>query len=101
MLVINAHPNGDSTSSFSLQVFNHFLQVDKELKNPTEKFEKINLYSENVPLGLLKDDRSILVYNHAESLNISNPIIVNRNDQSKLSLFFNLVYYRNISPFSG
>ncbi|MGG4491234.1 FMN-dependent NADH-azoreductase [Metabacillus idriensis] len=49
MLVINAHPNGDSTSSFSLQVFKHFLKVYKELKNPTEKIEKINLYSVDVP----------------------------------------------------
>ncbi|TDL74901.1 FMN-dependent NADH-azoreductase [Peribacillus frigoritolerans] len=49
MLIINAHPNVDSTSSFSLQVFNHFLKVYKELKNPTEKIEKINLYSVDVP----------------------------------------------------
>jgi FMN-dependent NADH-azoreductase len=27
MLVINAHSNGDSTSSFSLQVYNHFLKL--------------------------------------------------------------------------
>ncbi len=33
MRVINAHPNGDPTSTLSLQVFNHFLKVYKELNN--------------------------------------------------------------------
>ncbi|GIP47928.1 FMN-dependent NADH-azoreductase 1 [Paenibacillus sp. J53TS2] len=49
ILVINAHSNGDSTSSFSLQVYNHFLKHYKELKNPIERIEKINLYSEDLP----------------------------------------------------
>jgi FMN-dependent NADH-azoreductase len=49
MLVINAHPKVDNTSSVSLQVFDHFLKAFKEL-NPTEAIEQINLYSEHVPL---------------------------------------------------
>ncbi|MBO0962626.1 NAD(P)H-dependent oxidoreductase [Neobacillus sp. MM2021_6] len=49
LLVINAHSNGDSTSSFSLQIYNHFLKLYKELKNPIEKIEIINLYNEDVP----------------------------------------------------
>ncbi|WML44742.1 NAD(P)H-dependent oxidoreductase [Neobacillus sp. PS3-40] len=49
MLVINAHSNGDSPSSFSLQVYNHFLKLYKELKNPIERIEIINLYSEDIP----------------------------------------------------
>lgn len=49
MLVINAHSNGDSTSSFSLQVYNQFLKLYKELKNPIERIEKLNLYNEDVP----------------------------------------------------
>lgn len=46
ILVINAHSNGESPSSFSLQVYNHFLKLYKELKNPIERIEIINLYSE-------------------------------------------------------
>lgn len=49
LLVINAHSNGDSTSSFSLQIYNHFLKLYKELKNPIEKIEIINLSNEVVP----------------------------------------------------
>jgi FMN-dependent NADH-azoreductase len=49
LLVINAHSNGDSTSSFSLQIYNHFLKLYKELKNPIEKIEIIDLYNEDVP----------------------------------------------------
>lgn len=48
MLIINAHPKVDSTSSFSLNVLHHFLKTYKEL-NPSETIEQINLYSEEVP----------------------------------------------------
>jgi FMN-dependent NADH-azoreductase len=48
MLIINAHPKVDSTSSFSLKVLHHFLKAYKEL-NSSETIEQINLYSEEVP----------------------------------------------------
>jgi FMN-dependent NADH-azoreductase len=55
MLVINAHPKVDSTSSFSLQVLNHFLKAYKE-QNQTETIEQINLYDDHVP----SVDRTVL-----------------------------------------
>nr|WP_216855337.1 NAD(P)H-dependent oxidoreductase [Paenibacillus alba] len=48
LLVINAHPKVESTTSFSLQVLSHFLEVYKE-QNPTEPIEQINLYDDQVP----------------------------------------------------
>lgn len=47
-LVINAHPNFDSTSSVTLNVLDHFLEVSKQ-SNPHEMIEQINLYSDEVP----------------------------------------------------
>ncbi|NOU87251.1 FMN-dependent NADH-azoreductase [Paenibacillus sp. LMG 31460] len=55
MLVINAHPKVESTSSFSLQVLNHFLKAYKE-QNQTETIEQINLYDDHVPAV----DRTVL-----------------------------------------
>jgi FMN-dependent NADH-azoreductase len=49
-LIINAHPKIDDTSSFSLQVFNHFLKAYKELISDSEVIEQINLYSDIVPM---------------------------------------------------
>ncbi|OPH57886.1 FMN-dependent NADH-azoreductase [Paenibacillus ferrarius] len=48
LLIINAHPKVESTTSFSLQVLSHFLEVYKE-QNPTEPIEQINLYEDQVP----------------------------------------------------
>ncbi|MNW47646.1 FMN-dependent NADH-azoreductase 1 [compost metagenome] len=50
ILVINAHPLVDSTSSFSLNVFNHFLKTYKENKAESEVIEQINLYEDVVPM---------------------------------------------------
>ncbi|ASS73631.1 FMN-dependent NADH-azoreductase [Tumebacillus algifaecis] len=47
-LVINAHPEIDSASSFSLNVLDHFLKVYKQ-SAPHETIEQINLYSDEVP----------------------------------------------------
>ncbi|QGQ45759.1 FMN-dependent NADH-azoreductase [Metabacillus sediminilitoris] len=49
-LIINAHPKIDSTSSVSLQVFNHFLKAYKELIPDSEAIEQINLYRDEVPM---------------------------------------------------
>lgn len=49
MLVINAHPLVESTSSFTLQVLSRFLKVYREL-NPAEAVEQINLYEDPVPM---------------------------------------------------
>ena len=50
ILIINAHPNIDDTSSVSLQVLNHFLKAYKELIPDSEVIEQINLYSDVVPM---------------------------------------------------
>ncbi|MEK4426065.1 FMN-dependent NADH-azoreductase [Solibacillus sp. FSL K6-1523] len=50
LLVINAHPIVDSTSSVSLNVLNHFMKTYKELHADDEMIEQINLYSEEVPM---------------------------------------------------
>ncbi|MGG3449898.1 FMN-dependent NADH-azoreductase [Domibacillus aminovorans] len=50
ILIINAHPKIDDTSSVSLQVFNHFLKAYKELIPDIEVIEQINLYSDVVPM---------------------------------------------------
>ncbi|MFD2613440.1 FMN-dependent NADH-azoreductase [Paenibacillus gansuensis] len=50
LLIINAHPDFDSKSSASLDVFNYFLNVYKEKHSKDEVIEQINLYDEEVPL---------------------------------------------------
>lgn len=50
LLVINAHPEVDSTSSFSLNVFNYFLKIYKEKHSDDEVIEQINLYKDVVPM---------------------------------------------------
>ncbi|MDI2588601.1 NAD(P)H-dependent oxidoreductase [Psychrobacillus sp. NEAU-3TGS] len=50
ILVINAHPIVDSTSSVSLNVLEHFMKSYKELHSNDEIIEQINLYSEVVPM---------------------------------------------------
>ncbi|MCK1993096.1 FMN-dependent NADH-azoreductase [Peribacillus muralis] len=50
LLIINAHPRVDSDSSFSLNVFNHFLKRYKELHGDEEVIEQINLYRDEVPM---------------------------------------------------
>ncbi|MGM0879683.1 MAG: FMN-dependent NADH-azoreductase [Bacillota bacterium] len=50
LLVINAHPEVDSTSSFSLNVFNYFLKIYKEQHSNDEVIEQINLYNDGVPM---------------------------------------------------
>ncbi|MBP3962944.1 FMN-dependent NADH-azoreductase [Paenibacillus lignilyticus] len=48
MLIINAHPKMEASSSFSSKVLHHFLMNYKEL-NPSQTMEQINLYSDEVP----------------------------------------------------
>ncbi|MDN8588974.1 NAD(P)H-dependent oxidoreductase [Paenibacillus sp. 11B] len=50
LLVINAHPLVNSTSSFSLNVFNNFLKTYKENKAKDEVIEQINLYEDVIPM---------------------------------------------------
>ncbi|GGA30127.1 FMN-dependent NADH-azoreductase [Psychrobacillus lasiicapitis] len=50
LLVINAHPIVDSTSSVSLNVLDYFMSVYKEQHSSDEIVEQINLYSEVVPM---------------------------------------------------
>ncbi|MBM7609785.1 FMN-dependent NADH-azoreductase [Lysinibacillus composti] len=50
ILVINAHPIVNSTSSVSLNVLEHFMRTYKELHSNEEIIEQINLYSEEVPM---------------------------------------------------
>ncbi|SMF85781.1 FMN-dependent NADH-azoreductase [Paenibacillus uliginis N3/975] len=50
LLIINAHPNFDSKTSASLDVFNYFLKVYKENHSKDEVIEQINLYEDEVPL---------------------------------------------------
>ncbi|MCY9657752.1 NAD(P)H-dependent oxidoreductase [Paenibacillus chondroitinus] len=49
LLIINAHPDFDSTTSASLDVFNYFLKVYKEKHSNDEVIEQINLYDDEVP----------------------------------------------------
>lgn len=44
LLVINAHPKVDSTSSFSQNVLNYFMKIYKENHSNDEVIEQINLY---------------------------------------------------------
>ncbi|ASV68560.1 MULTISPECIES: FMN-dependent NADH-azoreductase [Cytobacillus] len=50
LLIINAHPEVESTSSVSLNVLNHFKNVYKGLQSEDEVIEQIDLYSEEVPM---------------------------------------------------
>ncbi|MEK5437488.1 MULTISPECIES: FMN-dependent NADH-azoreductase [Paenibacillus] len=50
LLVINAHPEVDSTSSFSLNAFNYFMKIYKEKHSNDEVIEQINLYKDVVPM---------------------------------------------------
>jgi FMN-dependent NADH-azoreductase len=49
LLVINAHPKVNSSTSFSLQVMDHFLESYRA-QNPSDSVEQIDLYDEHVPL---------------------------------------------------
>ncbi|WP_232697542.1 FMN-dependent NADH-azoreductase [Brevibacillus daliensis] len=49
LLVINAHPEVDSTSSASLNVFNYFMKIYKEKHSNDEVIEQINLHEVVVP----------------------------------------------------
>jgi len=49
LLIINAHPDFDSTASTSLDVFNYFLKAYKEKHANDEVIEQINLYDVEVP----------------------------------------------------
>ncbi|AZN41731.1 FMN-dependent NADH-azoreductase [Paenibacillus albus] len=48
MLIINAHPKVDAEESFSLKVFNHFLNEYKK-QNQTDTIELVNLYADYIP----------------------------------------------------
>lgn len=50
LLIINAHPSVDSTSSFSLNVFNYFMKIYKEQHSKDEIIEQVNLYNDIVPM---------------------------------------------------
>ncbi|OPH00110.1 FMN-dependent NADH-azoreductase [Chryseobacterium mucoviscidosis] len=50
LLIINAHPLVNSTSSFSLNVLNNFLKTYKENKAKDEVIEQINLYEDVIPM---------------------------------------------------
>lgn len=50
LLIINAHPDFDSKTSASLDVFNFFLKVYKEKHSNDEVIEQINLYDDEVPM---------------------------------------------------
>jgi len=50
LLVINAHPEVDSTSSFSLNVLNYFLKIYKERHSKDEAIEQISLYNDVIPM---------------------------------------------------
>lgn len=50
LLVINAHPDFDSKTSVSLDVFHYFLKSYKKNLSKDETIEQINLYEDEVPL---------------------------------------------------
>jgi len=50
LLIINAHPEFDSKTSASLNVFDYFLKVYKEKHSNDEVIEQINLYDSEVPM---------------------------------------------------
>ena len=49
LLIINAHPDFDSKTFASLDVFNYFLKSYKEKHASDEVIEQINLYEVEVP----------------------------------------------------
>lgn len=50
LLIINAHPEVHSTSSFSLNVFHSFLKAYKEQHAQDEVIEQIDLYKDIIPM---------------------------------------------------
>lgn len=50
LLIVNAHPKVDDTSSFSLDVFHHFVKMYKEQQGSEDTIEQINLYQDEVPM---------------------------------------------------
>ncbi|NUU60216.1 FMN-dependent NADH-azoreductase [Paenibacillus agri] len=50
LLIINAHPLVDSTTSFSLSGFKHFMKTYEKHKPNNEIIEQINLYEDEIPL---------------------------------------------------
>ncbi|ANE45301.1 FMN-dependent NADH-azoreductase [Paenibacillus swuensis] len=50
LLVINAHPEVNSASSYSLNVLNHFMKIYKERHANDEAIEQINLYNDVIPM---------------------------------------------------
>lgn len=56
LLIINGHPEANSTSSFSLNVLDYFLKIYKEHHSNDEVIEQINLYEDVVP----KVDKTVL-----------------------------------------
>ncbi|MBB3113596.1 FMN-dependent NADH-azoreductase [Paenibacillus phyllosphaerae] len=50
LLVINAHPEVDSTASYSLRVLGYFLNRYKELQSSDETIEYIDLYRDVIPM---------------------------------------------------
>lgn len=50
LLVINAHPEVDFTSSYSLNVLNYFLKMYNERHSNEEVIEQINLYDDVIPM---------------------------------------------------
>ena len=50
LLLINAHPNFDSATSASLDVFHYFLKAYKEKHSTDEVIEQINLYDVEIPM---------------------------------------------------
>ena len=50
LLVINAHPEVESATSYSLNVLNYFLKQYKEQYSSDEVIEQINLYNDVIPM---------------------------------------------------
>jgi FMN-dependent NADH-azoreductase len=50
LLIINAHPEANSTLSFSLNVLDYFLKIYREHQSGEEIIEQINLYEDIVPM---------------------------------------------------
>ncbi|EFM10495.1 NAD(P)H dehydrogenase (quinone) [Paenibacillus curdlanolyticus YK9] len=81
LLVINAHPEVDSTSSFSLHVLHHFMRMYKEQHSHDEAIEQINLYHDVVPMI----DQTVLSawgkLRNGEELTSSEQEIVERSNE--------------------
>lgn len=91
LLVINAHPDVESKTSMSLQVFDHFLRTYKENKDDNEVIEQINLYEDVVPmidkvvLSGWEKSRNVepLTYEENEVLERMNKILVQFKSANK------------------